>query len=68
MRSEGIAHRALVGARGHWWWSTTDDAVLVAPRDRAQDVKRLVERLQAAGRAGGHQHRRVYRPWGCYEG
>jgi mannose-1-phosphate guanylyltransferase/mannose-6-phosphate isomerase len=46
----------------------TADAVLVAPRDRAEDVKRLVERLEADGRAEKDSHRRVYRPWGSYEG
>jgi mannose-1-phosphate guanylyltransferase/mannose-1-phosphate guanylyltransferase/mannose-6-phosphate isomerase len=47
---------------------TTDDAVLVAPRARAQDVKLLVDRLKQAGRPEATQHRRVYRPWGHYEG
>jgi mannose-1-phosphate guanylyltransferase / mannose-6-phosphate isomerase len=47
---------------------TTDDAVLVAPRTRAQDVKALVERVKAAGRPEAKGHRRVYRPWGHYEG
>ena len=31
----------------------TDDAVLVAPRDRAQDVKKLVDRLKARRPPGG---------------
>ena len=31
----------------------TEDAVLVMHRDRAQDVKKVVERLKAAGRHGG---------------
>jgi mannose-1-phosphate guanylyltransferase/mannose-1-phosphate guanylyltransferase/mannose-6-phosphate isomerase len=47
---------------------TTDDAVLVVPRSRAQDVKRLVDVMRAAGRAEATQHRRMYRPWGHYEG
>ena len=47
---------------------TTDDAVLVAPRARAQDVKALVERMKAAGRPEAKGHRRVFRPWGHYEG
>jgi mannose-1-phosphate guanylyltransferase/mannose-1-phosphate guanylyltransferase/mannose-6-phosphate isomerase len=47
---------------------TTDDAVLVAPRSHAQDVRLLVDRLRAAGRTEATQHRRVYRPWGHYEG
>jgi len=46
----------------------TADAVLVAHRDRVQDVKRIVERLKAAGRDETDFHRRVFRPWGWYEG
>lgn len=44
----------------------TDDAVLVAPRERAQDVRLLVDRLCIAGRKEVHSHRTVYRPWGCF--
>jgi mannose-1-phosphate guanylyltransferase/mannose-6-phosphate isomerase len=43
----------------------TADAVLVADRGRAQDIKRIVERL--AGRGERTTHRRIYRPWGYYE-
>lgn len=46
----------------------TADAVLVMPRDRAQDVKGLVDWLTAANREERLNHRRVYRPWGSYEG
>jgi len=46
----------------------TADAVLVAPLSRAEDVKKLVERLKADGRNEPLVHRRVYRPWGSYEG
>jgi mannose-1-phosphate guanylyltransferase/mannose-6-phosphate isomerase len=46
---------------------TTEDAVLVMHRDRAQDVKRVVERLRAAGRHEAAAHNRSYRPWGFYE-
>jgi mannose-1-phosphate guanylyltransferase/mannose-6-phosphate isomerase len=45
----------------------TKDAVLVAARDRDQDVKRVVERLKTAGRTEASQHARVYRPWGFFE-
>jgi mannose-6-phosphate isomerase-like protein (cupin superfamily) len=44
------------------------DAVLVAHKDRAQDVKKIVESLQKQGRSESEIHRRVYRPWGWYEG
>lgn len=46
----------------------TADAVLVTPKERAQEVKALVERLCAADRPERMLHRRVYRPWGSYEG
>jgi len=45
----------------------TDDAVLAVHRDRAQDVKSVVDRLKAAGRSEAVSHRRVFRPWGYYE-
>jgi mannose-1-phosphate guanylyltransferase / mannose-6-phosphate isomerase len=46
----------------------TEDAVLAMPRHRAQDVKKVVDKLQAAGRTEAVQHNREYRPWGFYEG
>jgi mannose-1-phosphate guanylyltransferase/mannose-6-phosphate isomerase len=46
----------------------TPDAVLVAKKDRAEDVKEIVNRLKADGRSEYQVHRRVYRPWGSYEG
>jgi len=46
----------------------TADAVLVAHKDRAQDVKVIVSRLKDAKRSEHVSHRRVYRPWGSYEG
>ena len=45
----------------------TDDAVLVAARERAQDVKEVVEGLERRGRTEHVSHRRVYRPWGYYD-
>ncbi len=45
----------------------TKDAVLVAPKDRVQDVKRLVERMKKAGRSEPGLHREVFRPWGSYD-
>jgi mannose-1-phosphate guanylyltransferase / mannose-6-phosphate isomerase len=45
----------------------TKDAVLVAPRERAQDVKKLVDRLKAEGRYETSLHREVFRPWGSYD-
>jgi mannose-1-phosphate guanylyltransferase / mannose-6-phosphate isomerase len=45
----------------------TKDAVLVAPRNRVQDVKKLVTRLKEAGRYEHSLHREVFRPWGSYD-
>jgi mannose-1-phosphate guanylyltransferase/mannose-6-phosphate isomerase len=45
----------------------TADAVLVAHKDRAQDVKLTVESLKRQARGEHMNHRRVYRPWGYYE-
>jgi mannose-1-phosphate guanylyltransferase / mannose-6-phosphate isomerase len=45
----------------------TKDAVLVAPKDRVQDVKELVAMLRKSGRSESAWHREVYRPWGSYD-
>jgi mannose-1-phosphate guanylyltransferase/mannose-6-phosphate isomerase len=57
---------ATVGLRDHVVVETKD-AVLVAPKDRAQDVKKLVTRLKAYGRYEHALHREVFRPWGSYD-
>jgi mannose-1-phosphate guanylyltransferase/mannose-6-phosphate isomerase len=46
----------------------TGDAVLVAARDKAENVKTLVEQLKAQNRREAVEHRRMYRPWGYYQG
>ncbi|MFM2173304.1 MAG: hypothetical protein RLZZ54_1231 [Cyanobacteriota bacterium] len=46
----------------------TDDVVLVAHRDRAQDVKTIVGLLEREGARESKAHRRIYRPWGSYDG
>jgi mannose-1-phosphate guanylyltransferase/mannose-6-phosphate isomerase len=46
----------------------TDDVVLVAHRDRAQDIKGIVGRLESEGASESRAHRRIYRPWGYYDG
>jgi len=45
----------------------TPDAVLVAHKDKVQDVKKIVERLKAEGRQEHISHREVHRPWGMYD-
>jgi mannose-1-phosphate guanylyltransferase/mannose-6-phosphate isomerase len=46
----------------------TPDAVLVGDRTKSQDVKKIFERLKVSEREERTNHRRVYRPWGSYEG
>ncbi len=45
----------------------TDDVVLVLPKDRAQDVRTMVESLKSGDRQEASLHPRVYRPWGYYQ-
>ena len=44
----------------------TPDALLVADRSRAQEVKTVVQRLKAEGHESARLHRTVHRPWGTY--
>ena len=46
----------------------TADAILVSRRDKTQEVKKIVDRLKQAGRSEGLLHRKVFRPWGSYDG
>ena len=57
---------ATVGLKDHVVVETKD-AVLVAPKDRVQDVKNLVAQLKALGRSETALHREVFRPWGSYD-
>ena len=57
---------ATVGLKDHVVVETKD-AVLVAPKDRVQDVKLLVNELKKQGRYETSLHRQVYRPWGSYD-
>jgi len=45
----------------------TDDAVMVASKERVQDVKKIAERLKEEKRSEAEAHRKVYRPWGWYD-
>jgi mannose-1-phosphate guanylyltransferase/mannose-6-phosphate isomerase len=45
----------------------TDDAVLVARKDKVQEVKQVVARLKEAQRSQAALHREVHRPWGSYD-
>ena len=44
----------------------TEDALLVADRERVQDVKKIVEQLKTMNHDVVHLHRTVVRPWGAY--
>ena len=57
---------AVVGLENHVVIETKD-AVLVAPKERVQDVKKLVFRLKEQGRYEHSLHREVFRPWGSYD-
>jgi mannose-1-phosphate guanylyltransferase/mannose-6-phosphate isomerase len=46
---------------------STADAVLVAARSKAENVKALVEELKARNYPAAVEHRRIYRPWGYYQ-
>ena len=46
----------------------TDDAVLIADRSQAQNVKTVVKQLEADGSRESKAHRKIYRPWGHYTG
>jgi mannose-1-phosphate guanylyltransferase len=45
----------------------TKDALMVAHKDKVQDVKKLVSAIKDKGRNEHFQHREVYRPWGKYD-
>ncbi len=46
----------------------TDDALLVANKDHVQDIKEIVSALSEEDRDEAVIHKRVCRPWGCYQG
>lgn len=66
VRSEGML-TAVVGL-DNAVVVVTEDAVLVADRDKVQEVKQVVDRLKRATRPEATTNRTVYRPWGHYTG
>lgn len=62
------SHERIVGAVGinNLIIIDTPDAILVADRNRAQDVKHLYTSLKAQGHEAHKLHRTVHRPWGTY--
>ena len=57
---------AAVGLANHIVVETAD-AVLISPRDRVQEVKRIVEALKAEGRPETITHKIAFSPWGSSE-
>lgn len=45
----------------------TADALMVAPKDRVQEVKDIVAQLKQLKRSEAELHRKIYRPWGHYD-
>jgi len=45
----------------------TPDAVLVADKSQAQQVKAVISQIESQKRSEHLQHREIYRPWGCYD-
>ena len=45
----------------------TPNATLIATKDKVQEVKKIVEKLQEQVREESSCHRKVYRPWGWYD-
>jgi mannose-1-phosphate guanylyltransferase/mannose-6-phosphate isomerase len=66
LRSQGDATVAAIGLH-KMVVVATRDAILVAPLDRAEDVKTIVQKMDAAGYGSVNSPTRVYRPWGSYE-
>lgn len=79
IRGDGYAHEAkdnLIHSEGRLVCAVgveglaiieTPDAILVAPREKAQEVKGLVGALKGAERAEAVEHIRNHRPWGWYQ-
>ncbi|PLX97252.1 MAG: mannose-1-phosphate guanylyltransferase/mannose-6-phosphate isomerase, partial [Desulfuromonas sp.] len=50
----------------HLFVVDTDDALLIAHQDHAQDVKKVVQELKKQGHPSYRRHNTVHRPWGTY--
>jgi len=66
LRSEGSILTTVIGIKDTIVVST-EDAGLVTPRTKADEVKGLVEQLKAQNHRAATEHRRIYRPWGYYQ-
>jgi mannose-1-phosphate guanylyltransferase / mannose-6-phosphate isomerase len=66
IRSEADVTVAAIGL-DRMIFVITDDAAVIAPLDRAQDVKKVVESLRERAHPRADEPARVYRPWGTYQ-
>jgi mannose-1-phosphate guanylyltransferase/mannose-6-phosphate isomerase len=66
VRSDGSVLTTVVGL-DNVVVVATEDAVLVASREKSEGVKALVEQLKAQNARAAVEHRRIYRPWGYYQ-
>lgn len=67
VRNEGGRVIAAIGLNGHIVVDTKD-ALLIAPKDRSQEVKSIVENLRLKSCEEADHHVCVHRPWGTFEG
>ncbi len=44
----------------------TNDVMLVANKNKSQDIKKIVNKLKEKGVSEGYEHKKIYRPWGHY--
>ena len=44
----------------------TSDVLLVSRKDQSQKLKEVVKKVNSAGMKEGHEHKKIYRPWGSY--
>jgi mannose-1-phosphate guanylyltransferase/mannose-6-phosphate isomerase len=66
LRSQSEATVAAIGL-DNMVVMATRDAILIAPLSRAEDVKAIVRKMDAAGYGSVNSPARVFRPWGSYE-
>jgi mannose-1-phosphate guanylyltransferase / mannose-6-phosphate isomerase len=67
IHSDGGQLIAVIGYEGIAVVATSD-VVLVMPRERAELVKSLVDSLRSKNYKEATEHKRIYRPWGYYQG
>src|SRR5262249_38164019 len=67
IRSDGSLLAAVVGC-DNLVVVATSHAVVGVPCKRYDQVKLLLERLKSKNRSEATEHRKIFRPWGCFQG